>query len=169
MKTITIQSCPGYEEWREQARFCLQEGIPPHYTIWQDHDAQEQPLFSDENESVHTSGGVQTYAVSKAFLELASIAACHSAPERFSMLYRLLWRMCHENKALLNHKTDDDVILLNSYVKAVRRDAYKIKAFLRFREVSCDGLSRFIAWYEPEHYSLDLSLPFFQTRFKNMN
>ena len=24
-------------------------------------------------------------------------------------------------------------------------------------------------WYEPEHYSLGLSLPFFQSRFKNMN
>ena len=26
----------------------------------------------------------------------------------------------------------------------------------------------FISWYEPEHYTLELALPFFQERFRNM-
>ncbi len=64
--------------------------------------------------------------------------------------------------------TDDDVIALARMVKSVRRDAYKIKAFLRFREVG-EKPGHFIAWYEPEHFTLGLSLPFFTTRFANMN
>jgi probable DNA metabolism protein len=53
-------------------------------------------------------------------------------------------------------------------VKAVRCDAYKITEFLRFREASGSHGAHFIAWYEPEHYTLELSVDFFKTPFRNM-
>ncbi|WP_333973637.1 TIGR03915 family putative DNA repair protein, partial [Alteromonas mediterranea] len=73
-----------------------------------------------------------------------------------------------ENKNLVRLKTDDDILQLMALAKAVKRDAYKMSAFLRFREVNLGGNEHFIAWYEPEHFSLELKLDFFQTRFKNM-
>ena len=71
-------------------------------------------------------------------------------------------------KNLVRLKTDDDILQLMALAKAVKRDAYKMSAFLRFREVNLGGNEHFIAWYEPEHFSLELKLDFFQTRFKNM-
>lgn len=166
MKIITINTCPGFDEWRQHARLCLQESIKPGQILWQSKDAQEQDLFAGPTSQAVRQTGV--FSVSRDFLELARIAACHASADRFTLLYRVLWRLCHENKKLLHYKTDADILKLNTYVKAVRRDAYKIKAFLRFREVRIASDKYFIAWYEPEHYSLELSLPFFQTRFKNM-
>ena len=99
---------------------------------------------------------------------MCETALCHTDPNRFSLCYRILWRLVFENKTLLSHKTDDDIIKLHALVKAVRRDAYKITAFLRFREISFNGTEHFVAWYEPEHYTLELKLDFFKTRFKNM-
>ena len=166
MKKIIIKTCPGFDEWREQARLCLQEAIKPDQILWQNHDAQDQDLFAGRTpQNVKQAKG---FSVSKDFVEMARIAACHASPDRFALLYRVLWRLCHENRSLLHYKTDSDILKLTAYARAVHRDAYKIKAFLRFREARTTQSEYFIAWYEPEHYSLELSLPFFQTRFKNM-
>jgi probable DNA metabolism protein len=161
MKTITILQRPGFDEWRNQARLCLAERRKPHDVLWQDSFAEADLFAQDDAPCAMTA--VKT--VPKDFIDRARYAACHAAPDRFTLLYRILWRLTHGQKHLLQLKTDADILKMNGYVKAVRRDAYKITAFLRFRETA-DG--RFVAWYEPEHFSLDLSLPFFQTRFKNM-
>lgn len=166
MKKVIITECPGFEEWRIAAREALQENTSPEQIIWQG-QGSEPDLFATS--PVQVAQGKNKFSVPKDFISEAELAICHSDPERFALLYRILWRLCHENKSLLHFKTDDDILKLKGLVKAVRRDAYKIKAFLRFREIMQDGKAHFIAWYEPEHYSLELSLPFFQSRFKNMN
>lgn len=166
MKKISIKTRPGFEEWRMHARLCLSNKLPPDKILWVTDGTAGQDLFTDLQPQ--TLKPAEPIYVSNVFLELAQYAACYAGPDRFALLYRILWRLCHENKNLLRYKTDGDILKLNAYVKAVRRDAYKIKAFLRFRGVTNGDEEHFIAWYEPEHYSLELSLPFFQTRFKNM-
>lgn len=166
MKKVIITECPGFEEWRIAAREALQENTPPEQIVWQGIGA-EPDLFVSSPFSPTTCKN--KFSVPKSFISEAELAICHSDSERFALLYRILWRLRHENKSLLQFKTDDDILYLKELVKAVRRDAYKIKAFLRFREIIQDNNPHFIAWYEPEHYSLELSLPFFQSRFKNMN
>lgn len=167
MKSIVIRTCPGFEDWRDHARACLQQGIRPDQILWQDRPCHEPDLFL--NDMHMASKPPDRLHVPREFISLAQQAICHASRDRFSLLYRLLWRLVHDDKNLLYHKTDNDVLKLNAYVKAVRRDAYKIKAFLRFRETRHENQEMFVAWYEPEHYSLELSLPFFQTRFKNMS
>lgn len=166
MRVINLSPSAGFDEWRGYARACLSKNIPPDNILWDLQDGGEQDLFAQS--SLLPLPVMQTCSVSKQFLELAAIAACHSDPYRFGLLYRVLWRLRHEYKNLLRLKTDDDILSLQSHVKAVRRDAYKIKAFLRFREIQDELGPHFIAWYQPEHYTLELSLPFFQTRFRNM-
>jgi DNA polymerase len=51
--------------------------------------------------------------------------------------------------------------------KAVRRDVHKMHAFVRFRAVPGEA-DTFIAWYEPDHYIVDLAAPFFMRRFAGM-
>lgn len=165
MKNIVIQSKPGFSEWRSHAKTCFCEGIAPEYVLWNDAAYGAADLFQND----HTSpSACKEFSVPREFVELAQYAICHAASERFSLLYRILWRLKRGKPNLLKLKTDDDILALHRMVKAVRRDAYKIKAFLRFRQIDTEQGEAFVAWYEPEHYSLELSLPFFQTRFKNM-
>ena len=169
MKTIVIESLPGFEEWRRQARECLLQKIPPSDLKWQNKQGVQVDMF--EAEQAHNSApalNIKFLKIPKMFLSLAETAACHNDPVKYDLLYRILWRQIFENKKLLKLSTDNDVLILNEMVKAVRRDAYKITAFLRFREVRHENEEYFIAWYEPEHYTLERVLPFFQTRFRNM-
>lgn len=167
MKHIVIAGKPGFEEWRHHARHCFCHGIAPEDIMWQDQSSHSVDLFA-ATDNIVTQNVTDGFSVSRQFMDLASLAVCHNSPDRFAVLYRVLWRLKHDNPHLLKLKTDVDVMALHKMVKAVRRDAYKIKAFLRFREINTADGEAFVAWYEPEHYSLALSLPFFQTRFKNM-
>lgn len=164
MKTISISSLPGFEEWKDAARQCLAENIPPDHILWRHGDAQ-QNLFA---EASPVQKQKTSFNVPKAFIDLASAALCHQDERKYALSYRILWRLLHENKNLLKMKTDHDIFQFEKMVKAVRRDAYKITAFLRFREINHEGTPHFIAKYEPEHYTLERVMPFFTTRFKNM-
>ena len=172
MKTFEITTVPGFEQWRLSARKAIQAGLPPHEVTWSGSAVTQYDLFVDtvtvEPEHPVNCEGESRVHVSQRFLQMARIAICHNSSERFALLYRVLWRLVYENRSLLSLKTDNDMIALNRLIKQVHRDAYKITAFLRFRELKQDDESVFVAWYEPEHYTLELKLPFFHKRFKNM-
>jgi DNA polymerase len=175
VQTISIQTLPGFEEWRAAARHALIKKHAPEQIIWQAAGQAQNDLFGgaenhfphNRDERMDISPSVKV-SIPKAFLPLAEAAACHTDFDRFDFLYRILWRLVTENRNLLSHKTDADIMRLSTMVKAVRRDAYKITAFLRFREIEHDGSPLYIAWYEPAYYTLERALPFFKTRFKNM-
>ena len=169
MPVIRIESVPGFDEWRKAARACLQMGIPPHDVIWQDaNDTPMLSLFSQLDVSGDVVEASEQFSVPEEFLDKAETAICFKSSERFSLLYRILWRLVHENLDLLHYQTDDDILKLQHIVKAVRRDAYKITAFVRFRDVTLEGEPHYVCWYEPEHYTLERTLYFFQNRFTNM-
>ena len=106
--------------------------------------------------------------VPRRFLALAGLVACHRATDRWALLYRVLWRIVHGEPHLVDVAVDPDIHRLLRYEKAVRRDVHKTHAFVRFREVGREGVAHYVAWYVPEHRSLELSAPFFARRFPNM-
>src|SRR5690606_1218632 len=89
--------------------------------------------------------------VPRDFLELAGLVIAHADPRRHGVLYRLLWRIAHGERALLAMATDDDVAWARRAARAVSREKHKMKAFVRFREVADGDGPVFIAWFEPEH------------------
>ncbi len=167
MINIMIDTCPGFDQWRDAARRCILNDIPPDQILWKTPDQAQDSLFTAADELPPDTP--DEFSVSKDFIDLAETVMCHSDNARFDILYRLLWRIRHDNKNLLKIKTDSDVMAATKMVKAVRRDAYKITAFLRFREIELDGREHYIAWYEPDHYILQRAIGFFKTRFRNMN
>lgn len=181
MKRIIMPTPPDFNQWRETARAAMLEYLQPHEILWETEDQQQQDLFAAPPDSnplttkltatpleSKTTKNRKALKIPRKFHDLSKIAICHSNNEKYPLLYRLIWRLVNERKNLLNLTTDKDVIDLNKLVKEVRRDSYKITAFLRFREINEAGESRYIAWYEPEHYSLERVMDFFTTRFTNM-
>ncbi|WP_456307361.1 TIGR03915 family putative DNA repair protein [Paeniroseomonas aquatica] len=104
----------------------------------------------------------------RGFLDLAEVAIRHRDPERFALLYRLLWRLTHGEAGLLQVATDPEVIRAQAMAKAVRRDAHKLHAFLRFRMLETESGTRYIAWFEPDHHILEAETGFFIRRFAGM-
>jgi DNA polymerase len=163
MIAISFDSPNDFDAWRLLARRLLVAAVPPEDVAWS--MAGEGGLLGtpDLPAPVRATGSVP-----KGFLELAQTAICHRAPERFGLLYRFLWRLV-EDRSLLEQASDADLIALNRMASAVRRDSHKMKAFLRFRTVpGTDGVERFLAWFEPDHFVLDRVAPFLVRRFTGM-
>lgn len=82
----------------------------------------------------------------------------------------MLWRL-QADRSLLANAVDRDMAVLHLMEKAVRRDSHKMKAFLRFKETTpaADGRRRFVAWFEPDHFTVARTAPFFQRRFTDMD
>lgn len=165
MRTIHLQSLNVFDEWRGVARQLLLEGVQPEDVVWLE-PGKVGDLFGGVAEPMVTERKVGT--VPQRFIDWAEAGICHSDPERFGLLYRLLWRL-QRDKELMTVRSDVDVGKLDRRVSAVRRDAHKMKAFVRFKAIADDsGLERFVAWFEPEHYVLERVAPFFVRRFTGM-
>ncbi len=153
---------PDFAGWQRAARRHLAAGVAPEAIWWQpDPD--------------HVSGGdtpapANATTVPKRFIDWAKAAACHSADDRWALLYRLLWRITHGERHLLSLAGDADVARITRYAKNVRRDVHKMKAFVRFRAVAEPGheAPRYIAWFEPTHHIVEYAAGFFVRRFANM-
>lgn len=154
------------DAWRGAAREALLRGLSPEQLDWLESSAgslldapaaTQAPLL--ETPSVPH--------VPSAFLELASTCLCHADAQPMPLLYRLLWRIVHGERALLSNPTDADVLRAMTMAQAVRRDTHKMKAFVRFREIPGEQ-DAFIAWFEPQHRIVDRVAAFFARRFAGM-
>ena len=159
-----------FEQWRSVARDLRRRDISPA-------DVQfltpgETGLFSDTDVAgiaANVPSHTPSFRVPKDFLALAEDVGYHRSADRWNLLYRVLWRLTGDEPSLLKVHTDDDMHRLLMMEKAVRRDAHKMKAFVRFREIIQGGEKHYIAWHRPDHFVLRKIAPFFSRRFKAMH
>lgn len=161
MISVSIEN--SFDSWRETARRLLSTGIVPEAILW--NDAGQSSLFETDKLSENEA---PNFRVPAKFIEAVKLAACFDADERWSLFYRLLFRLVHENKNLLEIESDDDVRRVLLMRKAVARDIHKFHAFVRFRKIVHSGDEVFVAWHEPQHFTVELSVPFFVRRFGSM-
>ena len=155
-----------FSSWREAARKLIQANIMPRHVNWNDTEGQAS-FFA---QGLPTNIINENNNVPAEFLELAEYICHHHSPERFSLLYQMLWRLVRVDKNLLKIESDPLTNRLEIMRKAIRRDVHKTKAFVRFKITHDEnGLEHYIAWHKPDHYSLRLSAPFFKRRFSVMN
>jgi probable DNA metabolism protein len=164
MNFITLDSETDFDGWRKAARALALNDVKPSDVSWRVADDAPE-LFEPTAPPLAPPDG--TFNVPAKFVELAEVAILHRNPERFALLYRLLWRL-RQNHDLLDIATDPDVAELAAMAKAVRRDEHKMHAFVRFREIGREQKSHFVAWFEPEHHIVELAAPFFARRFADM-
>ncbi|MDB5374318.1 MAG: phage polymerase-related protein [Belnapia sp.] len=161
---VALAGPADFAGWRSEARRLLAAGVPPEDVEWR--LAGEVPgLFG----GAPLPEGHAAASVPRGFLELAEVAIRHRDPERFALLYRLVWRLTHGEPGLLQVATDPEVIRAQAMAKSVRRDAHKLHAFLRFRLVETAAGPRYIAWFEPDHHILEAETGFFIRRFAGMH
>ena len=164
MRFFALANETDFKNWRAAARSLALNNVSPHDVTWTVR-GREPELFQP---SAAPPPEVEaTFNVAAKFVELAQSAILHRDPERFAILYRLLWRL-RSNHDLLAIATDPDVCLAASMAKAVHRDQHKMKAFVRFREVGLEQTSHYVAWFEPEHHIVEATAPFFADRFADM-
>ncbi|HLG80487.1 MAG TPA: UdgX family uracil-DNA binding protein [Bradyrhizobium sp.] len=166
MQVVTLKNETDFAGWRQAARTLAMNHVAPSDIIWHvkggEHDLLEELSAPALPEPVDG-----TFNVPAKFVELAQIAILHRAPQRFALLYRLLFRL-KSNHDLLEIATDPDVAEVTAMAKAVRRDEHKMHAFVRFREIGRERQARYVAWFEPEHHIVELAAPFFARRFADM-
>jgi DNA polymerase len=162
---VDLRAEDDFEEWRDAARGLAEAGVAAESISWQ--VAGGGDLFGSLPEAVSPPAGA-SFAVPRRFVELARAAICHSDPEKFALLYRLLLKLRSNRQALDDH-ADPLLHRIERMAKEVRRDAHKMHAFVRFREVAApDGSARFVAWFEPDHHIVRREAAFFVRRFSNM-
>lgn len=177
MKRIALPADGGFEAWRAEARLALAQGIAPDALEWVVSDGEQIDLFGAEamalpppEVTVANAAPPAAGNVTKTGLALLRSILRYRDPVRFSLAYRLLWRMQTE-ASLTAIATDPDIREAARMEHQIRRDMHKMRAFLRFSEAegSQEGRRRFIAWFEPEHFILESVAPFFAERFSDMD
>jgi DNA polymerase len=157
---------PGddFDSWREAARRMLGENVPPQEILWE----AECGLFAS---AMAREESPMKLKVPAAFVELAQTVACHCDPQRWGLLYQILWRVVPGGERhLLSIASDPDMAKARLLEKNVRREIHKMHAFVRFKLIDTDasGRERYAAWFEPDHF-IAAGAPFFRNRFANMD
>jgi DNA polymerase len=164
MQVVRLASETDFAGWREAARGLRTRGVPPDTAIWT--VGGEGDLFGEELAPPTAAPGV--FTVPREFVELAEQVVLHRAPDRFALLYRLLWRLGSEPN-LLRISSDPDVAQAEDMAKNVSKAAHKMKAFVRFRLIEDAADETYVAWFEPAHRVTQATAPFFARRYANMN
>jgi DNA polymerase len=165
--------------FRRAVRALVAAGTPPDAVTWTIGDAPG--LFG-----ATVVADAPPVSLPKAVGTLVGDVVPHRDPERYALLYQVIWRVTHGERSLLEVASDPAVHRLELMRKSVARDIHKMHAFLRFRRVEAgqdlqapdaedegvDGTGepsaaptmdgapeRFVAWFEPEHFISRLSRP----------
>jgi probable DNA metabolism protein len=163
MYAVRMPRDAGETDFRKAARHCISLRISPFDVAFIDPD--DPSLFPPLPEG----NPAHAFNVPRAYGEVLRDAICHSASDRFALLYDVLWKIVHGQRELIANPADATVARLNEYVRNVRRDIHKMHAFLRFRSRQLEGRTLFVAWFQPQHYILRRAVPFFVDRFANMD
>ena len=161
---VTLSAEDDFDGWRVAARGLAEAGVPAAAIAWQVAGGVAD-LFAGLDSSPPSDG--PTFAVPRGFVDLAKAAICHRDPERFALLYALLLKL-RANRHALDDRADPLIDRIEKMAKEVRRDAHKMHAFVRFREVEDEDGARFVAWFEPDNHIVRREAGFFVRRFANM-
>ena len=171
---VQLPEPDDFEFWRERARSLVQCDVPPDRIAWVEPGGSGDLFAHGERRMPVPPEDARAVRANRRFVQLAKNAILHSDPDRFALLYRLLWRL-QANPRMMEDKADPDVRRIEELDKNVRRDSHKMHAFVRFRLIedpddleSEDTGDHYVAWFEPEHHILRANAGFFMRRFSNM-
>ncbi|MGU3339118.1 UdgX family uracil-DNA binding protein [Methylobacterium mesophilicum] len=161
-QSILLRPGADLTGFRDAARRLVAQSVPPEAVTWSVTDSPG--LFGAEPVQAASA----PLALPKAVAGLIPQVIPHRDPERYGLLYALIWRVCQGERHLMEVGSDPLVHCLHRMAKAIGRDLHKMHAFLRFRRAEDSGGEHFVAWFEPDHHILEAAAPFFVARFRGM-
>jgi uracil-DNA glycosylase len=172
MHRISIE--PSFAAWRRAARDLLQRGVEPAGVEWVEGGDDAAGLSGVEAGASSGTGSLGTAslvaaaptaaAIPRDLLEWLKTAACFHAPDRWALLYRVLWRWAHGERHAAN-PDDPDGAVLAQRVQAVEQETRALIAGTLFRRRDPSmGPPEFVGWSEPQHDVLERVADIFATR-----
>jgi DNA polymerase len=151
MHTIALSGETDWSGWRAAARALVLSGAEPDAVRWQ--------VGGTGNALPASTGG---FGLSRALVDLAALAIQARDPDRFALLYRLVWR-AHGGERVLELAADPDAAAARGLALAVRAEAHRMRTHLRFLVVE-EG-TRHLGWYAPAHFVLEANAQLLAQRF----
>ncbi len=171
MKSVTLAHQVDFEGWRNAARALATSDTPPDAVIWS--VGAPDDLFATAAPDPAPAAPapavpIPAFSVPRPLVELAQTVIQAREPERFALLYGLIWRVRQGERGLIQDVADPQMNRAHRLAQAVRRDTHKMRAFLRFRAVEIEDGTRYVGWFEPDHYIVEANADFFVRRFSTM-
>ncbi|WP_019906597.1 UdgX family uracil-DNA binding protein [Methylobacterium sp. 77] len=162
---ISLREGADLDGFRAAVRRLSAASAPPDHVVWS--IGQAPGLFGEAPAPEPLLDA--PLRLPRAVADLVGMVVPHRDPERYALLYTLIWRITHGERGLLEVGSDPLVHRLDRMRKAIARDLHKMHAFLRFRRTEVEGTERFVAWFEPDHHILTAASAFFVSRFRSLN
>jgi uracil-DNA glycosylase family protein len=124
---VVMRDGASLQEFREHVRALIAAKVLPRDVTWL---ASSNDLFG---ETPPPDVKISKFTVPGAYVELARDVLLHRDPQRFALLYELLWRLLTEDRMLLSIFSDPLVYRLRQMQKAVGRDRQRM-VFARIRK-----------------------------------
>lgn len=159
-----VRFTPSFEAWRDKAKQLLVSQVNPQDITWITQDGGFH--FGEDWEDRIVN---DTPKIPREYFEKAYVVSAFRDDSTWDLLYRIAWRILHEQKQLLKIPLDSDIQELESRYRLVMRDVHKMKAFVRFKEIKQENKVVYMAWHRPDHRIVRLAAPFFKDRFNGMN
>lgn len=160
MPQIALAGQTDWDGWRKATRVLVLSGVPPEDVHWvigsHPHDPGDV-----------VPAGAGGFQVPRALVTLASLALQARDPDRFALLYRLVWR-ANAGDRVLQSPGDADASRLYRLAYAVRAEAHRMRTLMRFLDVAEEGGHCFVGWYAPAHYVLEANAQLLARRFPGL-
>ena len=155
MRRVVLNGETDWDGWRKATRALVLAGTEPEQVRWwvRAHPDDASDGLADGN------GG---FNVSRSLVAMAALAIQARQPERFDLLYRLVWRA---NAGGRLDADDPEMRRAQGLAFAVRAEAHKMRTNLRFLAAQTDGGTDHVAWYKPAHYVLEANAQLLARRF----
>ncbi len=157
MPRVVLDNETDWQGWRHATRALVLAGVPPEDVHWSVRAPPDDPA----SELPEGTGG---FNVPRALLAIAALAFQARDPDRFALLYRLIWR-ANAGEKVLEHKDDAVLRRARGLAYAVRAEAHRMRTLLRFMPVEDD---RYLGWYAPAHYVLEANAQLMARRFPHL-
>jgi DNA polymerase len=163
MRRVVLANETDWEGWRKAARSLVIAGVSPDDVRWavdlNTHSNDEPTALPEQTEG--------TFVVPRSLVSLASLAIQARDPVRFDLLYRLIWRANSGER--IGDKGDDlELRRARNLALAVRAEAHRMRALVRFLPVQESAWTRYLGWYEPAHYVLEANAQIIARRFPDL-
>jgi uracil-DNA glycosylase family protein len=117
---VLMRDETSLEEFREHARALIAAKARPRDVTW---TTSADDLFG---EAPPPDVKIPKFTVPGAYVELARDVLLHRDPQRFALLYEMLWRLLNDDHMLLAIFSDPLVYRLRQMQKAVERDRHRM-------------------------------------------